>query len=93
MSESLPDSMLELPENTRRWLASLRPDELKTLEAVLELPAEDVRDGFKMVRDIRTVGRFGRWLIVTVVSVFIATVVLYEYILKAIAYLKGGSAS
>lgn len=84
--------MTELPANTREFLARLRPDELETLQAIVDLPAADVREGFKMVRDIRTVGRFGRWLIVTVVSVFIATVVLYEYILKTIGYLKGGSA-
>lgn len=87
--EHAPKRMLELSEQTRKFLSGLRDDELKTLEAIVALPADDVREGFKLVRDMRTVGRFGRWLTLTVVSVFIGTVVLYEYVLKALGYFKG----
>ncbi|MBN9155816.1 hypothetical protein [Microbacterium sp.] len=84
-----PNRLAELPEGTREFLAGLRPDELATLQAIVELPAEDVRAGFKLVRDARTVGRFGRWFIVSAISFFIGAVVLYEYVLKALGYLKG----
>jgi len=57
MAEHTPQRPEELPPGTRDWLADLRPDELKTLQAVVELPADDVRQAFKMVHDIRTVGR------------------------------------
>jgi len=85
-----PKRLVELPEETREFLAGLRPDELETLQAIVELPAEDVRDGFKLVRDMRTVGRFGRWLILTVVAIFIGTVTLWENGLKVIGWMKGG---
>lgn len=84
-----PNRLAELSEDTREWLATLRDDELETLKAIVELPAADVRDGFKLARDLRTVGQFMRWVIITMVSIFIATVMLYENILKVIGWLKG----
>lgn len=85
-----PNRMIELPPQTRDWLAGLRPDEVETLQAIVEMPADDVRDGFKMVRDLRAVGRFSRWLIITTVAIFIGTVALYENFLKLLKYAKGG---
>ncbi len=90
MSDDAPEKMVELPEKTRAFLAGLRPDELKTLEAIIEMPAEDVREGFRMVRDIRTVGKFMRWLLVSMIALFVGSIMLYENIQKAIGYLKGG---
>jgi hypothetical protein len=90
MSEELPEKMVELPERTRAFLAGLRPDELKTLEAIIEMPAEDVREGFRMVRDMRTVGKFMRWLLLSMIALFVGSIMLYENIQKAIGYLKGG---
>lgn len=86
-----PTKLMELSENAREFLATLREDELETLKAIVELPADDVREGFKLVRDLRAVGRFMRWLILTVVAIFVGTMTLYENILKAIGWLKGGS--
>lgn len=85
-----PSRLAELPEGTREFLAGLRPDELQTLKAVIELPAEDVRDGFKMVRDLRAVGRFTRAAIITLVGLFIAAVTFYENVLKVATFLRGG---
>ena len=82
----------ELPQDTRDWLADLRPDELKTLQAVVELPADDVRQAFKMVHDLQTVGRFTKWLVITFIGIFLGTVVLYENIIKVIGYIRGGPA-
>lgn len=85
-----PSKMIELSEDTREWLSTLREDELETLKAVVELPANDVREGFKMARDLRAVGRFTRWLILSMVALFAGTVMLYENVLKVIGWMKGG---
>lgn len=90
---SAPTKLIELPHDAREWLATLREDELETLKAVVELPAEDVRDGFKLVRDLRAVGRFMRLLILSVLAVFVAAVSLYENLLKVLGWFKGGPGS
>jgi hypothetical protein len=92
MSEELPEKMVELPKDTRAFLARLRPDELETLEAIVAMPAEDVRDGFRMVRDMRTVGKFMRWLILSMIALFVGSIMLYENVLKFLGYFKGGPA-
>ena len=93
MSETHPERLIELPEGTRAWLAGLRPSELETLQEVVTMPAEDVKDGFKMVRDLRTVGRFLRWVVIGAAAIFIATVALYENVLKVFGWIKGGPAA
>lgn len=90
--DGTPDRLLELPPEVRKFLAGLRDEELKTFREIVKLPADDIKDGFKFVRELRTVGRFTRWLIVTIVGIFIGTVVLYEYVLKAIGFFRGGPA-
>jgi hypothetical protein len=92
MADQTPRRLEELPQDTRDWLADLRPDELKTLQAVVELPADDVRQAFKMVHDLQTVGRFTKWLVITFIGIFLGTVVLYENIIKVIGYIRGGPA-
>jgi hypothetical protein len=37
-----------------------------------------------MVHDIRTVGRFTKWLGITFIGIFLGAVVLYENIIKVI---------
>jgi len=85
-----PEKLKDLPPETRDWLANLRPDEMKTLQAVVEMPADDVREAFRLVRDLRTVGRFTRVVVITSVSIFVGTIMLYEQIVKVIGYFKGG---
>jgi hypothetical protein len=65
MTEVTPSRLEELPPGTRDWLADLRPDELKTLQAVVEMPEDEVREAFEMVRDLRTVQRFTKWPVLT----------------------------
>lgn len=88
---AIPDKMRDLPTETREWMAGLRPDELNTLKAIVELPEEDIRDAFKLIRDMRIVGRYMRWVIITCISIFVGTVMLYEQFLKFIGFFKGGS--
>lgn len=89
MTEAVPGRLVELSEDTRSWLADLREDELKTLKEVVKMPADDVRDGFKMIRDLKTVTRFLRWLIYGAIAIFIATVALYENVVKVFGWIKG----
>lgn len=84
-----PEKLIELPERTREFLAGLRPDEIDTLTMLVELPADDVREGFQLVRDIRTVTRALRWVILTVLAVLVGGVALYENFVKFIGYWKG----
>ncbi|SES47248.1 hypothetical protein [Rhizobium sp. NFR03] len=89
MTEPVPGRLVELSEDTRSWLADLREDELKTLKEVVKMPADDVRDGFKMVRDLRTVTRFLRWLIYGALAIFLGTVALYKNVLEIWGWIKG----
>lgn len=84
-----PDRMAELPPEVRKFLASLRDEELKTFREIVKLPADDIKEGFRFVRELKTVGRFTRWLILTIVGVFIGTMVFIDYILKAWSLIRG----
>lgn len=84
-----PDRLAELPPEVRKFLAGLRDEELKTFREIVKLPADDIKEGFRFVRELRTVGRFTRWLIVTIVGVFIGTMVFIDYILKAWDLIRG----
>ncbi|MDW5313716.1 hypothetical protein R6X40_06230 [Rhizobium sp. PL01] len=86
-----PAKLIELPHDTREWLATLREDELETLKALVDLPANDVRDGFKLVRDLRTVGRFIRFSVVLILAMLVATVTLYENMIKVFSWFKAGT--
>lgn len=88
--ERAPVKMQELDPEVRKFLAGLRPEELDTLRELVKVPGSDVREGFKLSREARAVGRFSRWLLLTVISIFIGTILLYENILKAIRFIKGG---
>lgn len=43
----------------------------------------------KMFRDVKAVSRFLRWLIITIVAIFVGTVAVGENAMKVIAWLKG----
>lgn len=86
-----PAKLIELPHDTREWLATLRDDELKTLKALVVLPADDVRYGFKLVSDLRIVGRFVRLLVLLILAMLVATVTLYENVVKVFSWFKTGS--
>ncbi|MBD0416490.1 hypothetical protein [Oryzicola mucosus] len=81
--------LAELPEATRKFLAGLRDDELETLKVVVELPADDVRKGFEMVKAAQTVGKFTKWLIVGCIALFLGTVALWEGVIRFIVLFKG----
>lgn len=71
-----PDRLMELPEETRKFLAQLRDDDLETL-----------KDGLNLVISLRTVGTFMKWLILFVVGTFMGGVMIWENVLKVIRFL------
>lgn len=85
-----PERLQELPPDVRRFLAGLRDEELETFREVVKMPAADVREGFRFIKELRAFGKFGRWLILTILSIFFGTVFLYEQVLKVIGFFRGG---
>lgn len=61
----------DLPDETQEFLSQLRGDDIETL-----------KDGLRLVMAMRTVGGLVKWLIVGIVGTFIATVMLYENVIK-----------
>lgn len=72
------EAMVELPRETREFLARLRPYDLETLE-----------DGVRLVNSIRTVGTFFKWAIVGLLGFVVGTVMFYESIAKIIGWVRG----
>lgn len=67
----------ELPSETQEFLSQLRGDDIETL-----------KDGLRLVMAMRTMGGLVKWLIVGIVGTFIATVMLYENILKVLNWVS-----
>lgn len=68
----------DLPDKTKDFLASLRPDEVDTLN-----------DGIRLVRSIATVGAFMKWLIVGILGIAVGAVMFGESVGKILNWLKG----
>lgn len=81
MKESAPpvSAMVELPAETREFLARLRKEDLETLE-----------EGVRLVNAVKTVGTFMKWLIVGVLGVVVGTVLFYESIAKIVGWFMKG---
>ncbi|CAH1658803.1 conserved hypothetical protein [Hyphomicrobiales bacterium] len=79
MDEQKPptERMADLPDETRAFLAQLQPGDIELL-----------REGLGLLRSILTVGRFMRWLVITLAGLVIGSVMLWENIQKAGAWLK-----
>lgn len=68
----------DLPDETKNFLASLRPDEVATLN-----------DGIRLVNAIRTVGTFMKWMIVGSLGFVVGVVMLGESLSKILNWMKG----
>jgi hypothetical protein len=68
----------ELDPAVQKMLADMRGDDVETLKDCMEL-----------AKATRTVSRFVKWLIITIVGVFMGTVMFYESLLKVIGWIKG----
>lgn len=79
MTDKSEKHYAELPEETRRFIEDLREEDVTLL-----------KDGIRLVLALRTVSTFTKWVLLTLVGTFLATVVLTENIIKVIAWIKGG---
>lgn len=79
----------ELDPAVQDLLSRMRPEHVDTLEYLSTLPRDEVRGLMKMFRDIRAISRFMRWLIVTIVAIFIGGVALGENIAKVAGWIRG----
>lgn len=76
-SADTPETLRELPPETREFLARLRPDDLQTLE-----------DGVRLVNAVRTVGTFFKWLLIGIMGIVVGTVMLWESIVKIVSWIR-----
>jgi hypothetical protein len=63
--------LVDLPKHTQKFLQGLRKEEV-----------EELNEAIQFMGKVRTVGTFGKWLIITAVSLFVATVTLGEHLVK-----------
>ena len=75
--EERPKKMIELPQYTQDFLIGLKEDEVEELQEAMEL-----------VRSIRTVSRFLKWMIITTIAIFLSILSLGEGILKMKEWFK-----
>ncbi len=73
----VPETMRELDEETREWLARLRKEDLTILELVIKYAS------FFMM-----LGRFGKWLLWGIVGLAVGMVALGESIQKIIGWIR-----
>lgn len=72
-----PEKFIDLPEHTKEFLTKLRPEEIKELEEILIL-----------FRSMETVSKFMKWVLITIVAIFITIVSLGEGLLKMMKWWK-----
>ena len=72
-----PKRMIDLPQYTQDFLIELKEDEV-----------EDLHEAMEFIRSIRTVSRFLKWCIITLIAIFLSFVSLGEGILKMKAWFK-----
>ena len=79
MNENEPtrDSMIELSEETRKFLSQLSSDDIKTLES-----------GLPLIRQVMGFGRVAKWLAIFVLSILAGIVLLGESVSKIIGWIK-----
>lgn len=65
------DRFAHLPEVTRKWIESLREEDLA-----------DLTEAVRFMHSAKTIGRFGKWMILTIVGMIIAGASLGEAIQK-----------
>lgn len=63
--------LVELPERTKAFLSKLDDDDIETLE-----------DAMQFYATVRTLGRVGKWAVLTILAIIVGFVSLYENVMK-----------
>ena len=75
----MPDQRFDqLSDKTKKFLADLREEDVELLG-----------EGIALVRSVRTVGKFVKWLIVGVIGIVVGGAGLWESVNKIIALMRG----
>lgn len=69
------DRLAELPDGTRKFLAQLDDEDIVTL-----------KQGLGLIRSLLTVGRFTKWVIITILGMFLGAVMFIEAMQKLSAW-------
>ncbi len=72
-----PNRFNELPNFTQDFIAELREEDV-----------EELKEAIKFIRSAKTIGKFGRWMLLTAISMFIGAVALGEHIIKLKGWFK-----
>lgn len=73
-----PQRMTDLSEETREFLSDLSKEDIATLKT-----------GLPIIRAIVGFGKVSKWLAITTLGLLVGTVMLWESVLKIIAWFKG----
>ncbi len=65
------ERMTELPPRTKEFLSKLDDDDIETLE-----------DAMQFYATVRTLGRVGKWTVLTILAIIVGFVSLYENLMK-----------
>lgn len=61
----------ELPAETQQFLSQLREEDIGLM-----------KDGLELIRSLRTIGRFMRWMVLGILAIMLGVVSLYENAVK-----------
>ena len=73
------DRFAHLPRETRTWLERLRPQDIEEIEQAREF-----------MRSTKTITRFFKWAVITLVSIFMGTALLGEKLIWWWKWFTGG---
>lgn len=76
----MPTTFAQLPEHTREWLESISTQDVKDYQAALAT-----------YRAINTLGRFSKWLILTMLAVFTGAAAFGQALAQLAGWFKGVS--
>lgn len=85
-----PEAQAQVQENrTVDRFAQLSPEAKEFLSKIDNEDVELLKDGLNLIKSLKTVSKFMKWLILGVLGVFFGTVMLWETILKFLKLWKG----
>jgi hypothetical protein len=69
--------------------AQLSPEAREFLSRIDSEDIELMKDGLNLIKSMRTVSRFFKWLVLGVLGVFFGTMMLWESVIKFLRLWKG----
>lgn len=73
------DRFAQLPESTREWLEQLREEDIQS-----------IHEATKFYHDFKGFGKISKWIVITIVAIFITASQFSDAILKLLGWIRGG---